>query len=649
MIVGDVKQSIYRWRNGNMKLLLEDVRSDLADFDEIIHEEPLKDNFRSGKEIIKFNNLFFKIASEKLAGRINGTNSSLILNSYLDVQQNDKKSKPGGYVNVSFINSIDDQDYKAREVAAQRTIEIIHDALSSGYSQKDIMVLVRRNIDGSEAAHYLTDAGFKVVSNDSLLLTNSPKVKLLINIFKYTVDDTNSIAKTEILYNYLVYLGNNNYRLNDIFNDYKKTSGSIFEKTMPEEFFTGGKINRTLFTYNLYELTENLIRIFKLSAPADSYLLSFLDVVQEYSKDNNTDVSGFILWWDQNKSKRSIVMPQDEDAVRIMTIHLAKGLQSPVVIIPYTNWELDMHGSRDSLWASSTQQPFNETPAFIVRAVKRLKNSHFEDDFSTESALTNLDNLNLLYVAFTRAAERLHIICPQIGWSTYDLGRIQKSVNEGKQINAGQLIKLVLSGIEFMFSMDETNYEFGEKSEYKTAQKKDIGYHKATSIVSTNFYENIVVKPVSAGFNLEKQKKFAELKNRGIILHRVLSYIKSKDEIEKAIARVEAEGLITKDNEEALLSELVEIMKMTEVSKWFSSDWEVKSEAELLLPSGEVYRPDRVLLKDKKAIVIDYKTGAEKKEYSEQINKYADVLKQIGCTVIEKYIFYITPKKIVKV
>src|SRR4030095_1463785 len=164
--------------------------------------------------------------------RISGDNRNLVINSYMDVQQNEENSKPGGYVNITFINAIDEQDYKARDAAAEKTIEIIHAALSSGARHKDIMVLARRNYDVRDAAHYLTDAGFKVVSNDSLLLNNSPKVKLLINIFKYIVDNKNNLAKTEILYDYLVYVKNESYSLNDIFNDYKKTSVSIFEKTM---------------------------------------------------------------------------------------------------------------------------------------------------------------------------------------------------------------------------------------------------------------------------------------------------------------------------------------------------------------------------------------------------------------------------------
>jgi len=652
MVVGDVKQSIYRWRNGNMRLLLEEIYNDLGVFSENIEDRCLTENYRSKKEIIKFNNEFFKKASEKLADRIENDNKSLITKSYEDVKQKDSAGTDCGYVNISFIDTGPEEDSNPREIAIAKTIDIINETQISGFKQKDIMILVRENSHGSEIARHLTYAGFRVISNESLLLTNSPKVKLLVNLFKYIVDNKNNLAKTDILYNYLTFIKNDNYDLNEIFNDYKKQENSLFENALPKEFFGGekGRINSRLFTLNLYELAENLTRIFELNKNADAYLLRFLEIVQEYSKQNNSDITGFIEWWENNKNKKecSIITPEQEDAVRIMTIHKAKGLQSPVVIIPYANWDVDINGARDLIWASTDKPPFNQSSAYFLRPSKNLKKSYFEKDFSEESALANLDNLNLLYVAFTRAIERLYIICPQSGRESLETVNIIKAINNGRSINIAQLIKLTVSELDFMIHTAGDSAEFGIKSKHEP-DKQEISSYKIGEIISTDFYKKAVIKPLSKDISLQKEKELTWLKNRGIILHKALEYIKSVSDVEKAILQLKTEGLITKDTEEKLTNELIEILKIDAVKKWFSKDYEVKAEAEIILPSGEVYRPDRVLLKNNNAIVIDYKSGNQREEHKKQINGYAEILEKIGYEVTEKYLFYIEQKEAVKV
>lgn len=639
MIVGDVKQSIYRWRNGNMKLLLGEAREDLGNFDEVIHEKALSENFRSKREIIKFNNEFFKNASEKLAERIKTEDKDLITDSYKEVKQDFENSAEGGYINISFVNADEEDNSLVNERALNKLIETVKDVLNSGYKQRDILVLVRYRSEGSEAAHYLTEAGFKVVSNDSLLLTNSSKVKLLISLFKYISDYKNNLAKTEILYNYSVYIKNDDYELNEIFNDYKIQSSSLFTKKLPEEFFSQsnpGKLNSKFYSLNLYELTENLIRIFGLNDTTDAYLLRFLDIIHEYSAKNSSGITGFIEWWEENKEKYSIIIPEAEDAVRIMTIHISKGLQSPVVILPFANWEMDLKFNRDLLWASSDHPPFNSSSAFIVSASSGLRESYFEKDFNEESALTNLDNLNLLYVAFTRAEERLYAVVPEKGTNAYSAGKL--------------IYEALHSGEEFSrYFVNPEEFETGSKTKYMPKKEKDSGTYMATGFISTDLRDKIVTMPLSKEVKLEKEKEYLQLKNRGIILHKALSYINVPDDAERAVAQLKIEGLITEENEEKLMNELMEILNVSEVKKWFSNDYEIKSESEIILPNGDIYRPDRVLLKDNTAILIDYKTGSENKEHIKQVNLYADALNQMGYKNITKYLFYVTARKVIKI
>lgn len=638
MIVGDVKQSIYRWRNGNMKLLLGEVKDDLAAFSSEIDEKYLNENYRSRKEIIEFNNKFFTSAAQKLIEKP-GDKGNYITSSYFDVLQESGSAIDGGYVNIEFFPDTG-EEVSGRELALEKSVEAAKDALVHGYMQKDIMVLTRSRADGIETAHYLSNSGFKVVSADSLLLTNSPKVKLLISILKYIVDRKDNLSRTEILYNYLVYIKNESPDLNAVLNDYKVYEGSMFSERLPAEFFSENnrtRLNPLIYRLNLYELIEMLVRIFELNHNIDAYLLRFMEVVTDFTLENSSDIAGFIEWWNENNYDYSIIIPEQEDAIRVMTIHMAKGLQSPVVIMPCANWGTEINGMRDLIWVSSDQPPFNESSAFLVRAAKALEKSHFEDDYSEEAALTRLDNLNLLYVAFTRAKERLHIFLPEgndrTTATTYKL--IQKTLTGSEELNGN--------------FVSETVFEAGKRTIHKIKDDLPDHTYKSDELISSKYTSKVVIKSSAKGLTIEKKKKLEESRNRGRIIHEVLSLVKYPEDAERAVKKLTVNGLITADNEDEILSELVEILKMDEVRSWFSKEYEIKNETELILPGGSLYKPDRVLLKDLKAIVIDYKTGKHNKENVKQVNEYADILSNMGYTDIEKYLFYLPERKIVKV
>lgn len=635
MIVGDVKQSIYRWRNGNMKLLLSDVKKDLFNLSDEIDEKYLNENFRSRREVIEFNNRFFTFGAAKLSSKLGG-DDNYVSNSYSDIEQSHSNASKGGYVNITFLPK-QDEGPSAKVIALGKTVEAVKLALTEGFMQKDIMILTRNKADGGETAHYLTDAGFKVVSNDSLLLTNSPKVKLILNILKYIVDGNNSLAQTEILYNYLVYIKNENPELDRVFNDYKVEGCPLFKASMPAGFFTdAGKLNPELFRLSLYELTEMLIRIFSLNENADAYLMRFMEAVTEFALDNSSDVPGFIEWWDEHSEEYSIIIPEQEDAIRVMTIHKAKGLQSPIVIMPCANWGMEISGTRDLIWVSSDYPPFNESSAFLVKATKTLENSHFEKDYNEEAALTMLDNLNLLYVAFTRAIERLYVFIPEGGSRAYNTGKfIKETISSSEELSTGL--------------KNENEFETGSRAHHVIKDVPGDNSYKPEDIVSENYLSKIVIQSSANGLTIEKRKKLEESRNRGRIIHETLALIKYPDEAEKALETMKIKGHITAENEEEVMLELLEIFKMDEVKKWFSKEYEIKTEAEILMPDKSLYKPDRVLLKDKKAVVIDYKTGKHSKEHINQVKQYGDVLNKMGYTETEKYLFYITEKKIVKV
>ncbi|MBE2217444.1 MAG: UvrD-helicase domain-containing protein [Ignavibacteria bacterium] len=642
LIVGDVKQSIYRWRNGNMKLLLEDVKNDLAGFSPMIKEENLASNFRSRKEIIDFNNLFFKRAAEITAEGAPEAYRHLISRSYSESAQSSGTGNSGGSVCIDFFKTDEDTGRTARELSAMDIVSKIKSLLSEGFKQSDIMILVRGLADASEAAHFLIDAGLKVVSSESLLLTNSPKVRLITNVFIYLNDSSNVIARTEILYNYMVYIKGKDADLNAIFTDHLKTSGSLFSSKMPESFIEqdSGEIKSRLYGMGLYELAEELIRIFKLGGNADAYLLRFLDVIKEYADEKTGGLNGFIEWWQEKSASASIIVPSEAEAVKVMTIHKAKGLQSPVVFMPYVNWDMDIKGTRDLIWVSSDEPPFNESSAFLVKASKELEQSYFAEDYNEEAALTNLDNLNLLYVAFTRAEERLYINIPSKG---------KKSNHTGKLV-----YETITSAPEFSTLYDNTNARliYGKPVKGKSKAGGNIPeVLTIDEIVSNDIYNKLLMKKEYVGFVPELKNDLEQSKNRGIILHRALSILKAANEIDinAAAEKLVALGILKAEQKSSLVAELKKIIRSPEIKEWFSEKAETFNERDIIQPGGEIYRPDKVVIKQNSASIIDFKTGGEVTEHNVQVKNYVSLLQSMGYKDVKGYLFYVNELKAVEV
>lgn len=643
LIVGDVKQSIYRWRNGNMKLLLEGVRNDLDAFSETFYEENLKQNFRSKKQIVDFNNAFFKRASEICASNAEEDHREIINRAYADVQQISSDDSEEGYVSVKFFENDEDSDVRANVISMDDMAENVRGLLNAGYRQKDIIVLTRFNGEAAEAAHFLIDSGFNVVSSDSLLLTNSPSVRLLLNIFKFFVDNKNMIARTEILYNYLTYVKDSDVAANEIFTDHLTTDDgeTLFYRLLPEDFFEKGKkgeVNSKLTGRGIYDLAEELIMLFDLGKRADTYLIRFLDVLKKYSDDYTGDVYGFIKWWEENISDNTIIVPEEEDAINVMTIHKAKGLQAPVVFIPFAGWDFGFNSNKDLIWVSSDKSPFNSSPAYFVKAASTLKDSFFEDDYNEEYALTVLDNLNLLYVAFTRAKEKLFIGVTPKPYSSFPA---KKVIND-----------TLLGAPELNVKYDSENLTFEtgswELSVKRPESKDNYKGYDAKKIVSGNIFNKIIIKPEFENFKPESRIDLKQLKNRGVIIHKALSLLKnsSAEEIEKAAGMLIIFGLINKEQKDKLIEELQKILSVDTIRDWFDSDAKAENEKDIILPDGSVHRPDKIILKGDKTIVVDYKSGKRKPEHKEQIKKYGEILAQMGFKDIEMNLFYINELEI---
>jgi len=663
MVVGDAKQSIYRWRGGNMNLLAREVRQSLKPFDSIITEENLATNYRSKKNIIEFNNAFFQSIPAIVNEALEIREHTLLHIVYSDELKQDvpPKNNAGGMVSLQFFEkdkpaeSEGEQTLNWKEQSLQHVLSLIRELPAQGYSLSDIAILVRNNSEGNDIADFLFDHGItKIVSPDSLLLSRSPLIIFLIHVFRFLADPDNAIARSHILYYYTIHLsGKPPADLHSVFTDarasesrkkrkkdptlfdVKALDDTLFNQLLPEEF-TGHLL--FLSKQPVYELSEQLVRIFGLNQTPDAYIQRFQDLVLEYVTKNNSSIDGFLQWWDESDTVKncSVNIPESEEAIRILTIHKSKGLQFPVVIIPFADWKL-MPDSRDLLWVNSEVEPFNELQAVPLTPSKKLNDTSFRESYREEVTQAVIDNINMMYVAFTRAEEQLYIFSP---------------VDKGNDLNTtGKLISRVMhtNGERMGMPAMENSFILGEPTAHHTKAKKRSDGIRMEKYPSNRWQGKISITTHSADLIDMLQSPGSSKINYGILVHKILSEIRSTSEIEQVINRQLFEGLISEEEKKNLEQKITELMAVPEVSDFFSPQWTVRSEREIILPDGEILRPDRVLIKGKQAVVIDFKTGKESPSHEAQVRRYAEVLLAMDYIDVKKYIVYVGEHRVKEV
>ena len=414
LVVGDVKQSIYRWRNSNWEILANRVSSDFQSA--TLNIEHLEKNWRSNYEVVGFNNSLFFQASKILQQLFDEGLSDApqhfqelyqdtITGLYDDVVQQipgltDQKNK--GYINVRFFN----KDNKREEIKKQ-TVETILQLREKGFNLHDIAILVRSKRDGKEIAEYILtnnsdgNSSFPpidVISDEALLLGSSTVVRFIIAVMHYMLHPTNNINQYYLVSEYLNYVGSgkNSSEYKGFANENNKNYIEAISRYFPEDFHKNLESFKNL---PLYELTENIIRYFSLNRHNGElpYIQALLDMVHDYTREKFSDLYTFLDFWEEKGQTTSISLPEVKDAVRILTIHKSKGLEFKAVIIPYCDWELDViRGDRTIIWCKPGKEPFNEMDVVPVAYSSKLKDSLFAEEYFTEKLKTFIDNLNLL-------------------------------------------------------------------------------------------------------------------------------------------------------------------------------------------------------------------------------------------------------------
>ncbi len=620
MVVGDGKQSIYRWRGGEVKQFANLPQVLNPENNPLIAEreaslvrnhkpEFLKKNYRSKAEVIDFNNRFFKSASQNLDPAY-----QII---YDNLEQEYHPENTGGYVEIEFINS-PTEVLSIKDLHCIKTFEAIKNALTDGFSYQDITILSRTNKQGSLIATYLINQDVPVISSESLLLGNNKDIQFLIAAISWLNDPENKI-NIALMVEYIF----DKYNQSTV--DFHQTLSGIFNSRQKNSFETflatyDFKIEKkALLKQALYELCEGMIRTFKLDQRPDIYLQFFLESVYQYSNKNDNNISNFLSWWEDKGQNKSVVIPQGINAVNIMTIHKSKGLEFPVVIFPFATW--DQKNSAENIWVNMDREEI-PLPSALLPINKSLENTSFQSFYGEETHKSLLDNINILYVALTRPEYRLYILT---------------NSNRAQSISS-HFVKYLKNAD--LWNENQSIYCFGEPCKKTEKQKSKT---QESYIPMVNISEDW-----SSKINISKQAgKLWDLENQtasslkyGTLMHTALSRIMNETDLPEALSTMLGEGLITESEALEINEKISLLVNHPQIKEFYAPGLLVKNEAEILLEDGSIYRPDRVIISGNQATVIDYKTGKEKQKHHQQLNLYGNLLNEMGYKNIKKYLIY---------
>nr|WP_315189924.1 UvrD-helicase domain-containing protein [uncultured Flavobacterium sp.] len=630
MIVGDPKQSIYRWRGGKAEQFIE-LSKDQNPFSNPDKKlEHLDKNYRSYSQIIEFNNDFFKLLSNEFQHL-----------DYKDLYENHSHQKPndktGGYVNISFIPKVektdDNPEASGEEEALDKTdlyvlatLNTIQKVVKQGFEYKDIVILTRKRSQGIAVANYLTEQGIPLLSSETLMIKNATEVRFIIHLLKYLKNNSDKESKANFLY-YLAQNSQDKLPINDFI---AQGMGHVNEKEFEAwlESFNVSLSFQNIRKKSLYEAVEVIVSKFLNPKNSNSYVQYFMDIVLERDIRNQAGISDFLNFWDKNSEKFSIPSPEGKNAVRIMTIHTSKGLEFPVVIMPFAENEYSKD-PKPKLWIQAEKEDFGLPKVLIDNssAVEGFGEAAAEV-YNQKKQEELLDNINVLYVALTRAEEQLYVI------SNMNLS------NKG-EVPKNNMCAFFINYLANKGDFDENKfeYEFGNPLKL-SVEKKHIDTSKTIPLVSEILNpKNIKIAQREALMWGTLQQEAIEYGN---VIHEILSFVKTKGDVDLAITKAIENGLITLSQKELVYKTIQEIVSHPELSICFAEGNEVLNEQTIIQKEGKTVKPDRmVLTKNKEVLLLDYKTGTHNVKYQQQLENYQDAIEKMGYKVVKKALVYI--------
>lgn len=635
LIVGDVKQSIYRWRNGEWKILNNINTS--AELKDHIAEDPkaMCTNYRSAGEVIKFNNHVFTdaigILKKQYLLKCNCTEEEApivqqIDNAYSNVVQNiTEKNEGRGYVRVEEITG---NDLTAE--ALSKTKDAILSLREKGIKDSDIAILTRTGKEVQSVCQYLTteipDA--KVISNEAFMLESSDAVTLLIYALQ-------TIGNTENLFNLatLAYKYQTMVEANDMdINQFMPSDADSILKHLPQSF--GNRLEE-LSAMPLNELCEELYNILNLDRieNQDAYLLYFFDELANYSKDQTANVGDFVNYW-YEKLHEATIPNGSSEGIKVMTIHKSKGLEFHSVIIPFCTWNMD--GKNGFIWCSldDKEEPYKGLTFTAISYQKDIQNSAFKQEYEEELLMNYVDNFNIMYVAFTRAKENLFVFTSkQSGFTCYDILKgTSLTEDNATKYEVGELV-------------GRNKVEENDKDQTDAAQK-DINIKFGSNHLMASFMQSNKSKEFVIDEDEELNDKRNLYINEGLLVHKILENVHSINDIDKSIRQMECEGnFINASYRDEVKSLILNAFNDERIKDWFDVKWTVINECNIIYKDNDGIirekRPDRVITDGHTTLVIDYKTGKPNTiAHQQQIRRYMELLSEMGYTNVKGYLWY---------
>lgn len=681
LLVGDVKQSIYRWRGGDWDILRNISKEKLGFYfsDGRGRIESLTRNFRSKRNVVEFNLNFFPRAakimdslSESLPTWKAVIDKDSISHIYDEGFENKRiadfcrVADESGYVDIRVFpyskerNADETQSCPhVTEVLLKQMFDEIIAQLQQGLSEADLMILVRKKTDIDIITDYLSahrsEEGYgtlRLISSDAYKLGNSPSVQMLVCALRYLNNPSDRLSLIYIVKHYQ----EDTLGLKLAWEELANSP----ERLLPEGFDAS-----SLLSEPLYEMVESLARLFlydkegRRKACDDSYIFTFMDQLSDFLDSHASDLSAFLTHWDDLLSNATIAAPSITNGIRIMTVHKAKGLEAHTVFLPLCDWSIEQdNGNNDFMWCSPKAEPYNKVPLLPVVATSSLSETIYKDDYAEEHYKRRIDSINLLYVAFTRARNNLYVLS-------------RCNTKEDKMTSTGSLIATLTCGMEKVKEFDfSTSHIQAVKTGHPDFTTHDNGMQnnvnrmslprEAVDVVLQNkegrmkFRQSNRSRDFVHPLDSEETKGRIEYIRQGNLCHQVFSAIRVPEDVKTVIRDLRREGVIDSDeNADSLELLIMRCMKQETVKAWFDGSWTLFRECTILVrdAGGNIKkrRPDRVMMRGEETIVVDFKFGVAKPGYAEQVREYMNLMLQMGRTQVRGFIWYVYGNQIEEV
>ncbi|HET9569859.1 MAG TPA: UvrD-helicase domain-containing protein [Bacteroidales bacterium] len=687
LIVGDEKQSIYRWRNGDWRIL-GSIAQEMRPAPVV--ENKLESNWRSERNIIDFNNALFtnlELELNRTHQETFGAASTELTNAYSDVVQQSGKEVVDGLVDISFINAKNDSLYKP--MVLEKMIQKVEELQRNGVHPDQIAILIRANKFIPEIGEYFAEYKasaksdpnlcYDIVSDEAFLLRSSRSIQILIDALSLLNDPANPIPQALLKLDYLsdvqavtnelhpIFMQNEKSKSNKNNTAYKKTyiDSNPENQVLPSAFVTRFE---TLQRLPLYELVEELYRLFELEKiPAqDSYLHCFMDKLSEYLLHSPSDLGSFLKHWDEQMSGISIPAGSAVNGIRILSIHKSKGLEFHTVIIPFCDWKL-LSSMNFQVWCPPTVEPFNQLDLLPIDYKTEMGQSIFSAEYAEETLQLWVDALNLLYVAFTRAKQNLYVFCrgndelKNYSKPSTIANLMQDSLRSGIGLGTYSEAKNISTQNEEE-TLSEATYLYGafslkieKETEKPTSVLREKGIDLSLPFRSfahkTRFRQSNRSREFCKG--RDPNGFTTTFIDRGKLLHRLFSDIKQKEDVPNALQTLLNEGLLKQEEVKEYELYVQRALSHEEVKDWYTGSYRLFNECSILCLNSDgklqLKRPDRVMLKDNQVQVVDFKFGKPSPSYHKQVQEYMSLLTEMGYANVCGYLWYVDDNQVVTV